>query len=72
MQVSESAVSVHCILVFRNCLHNRVVGSNDPVVRCGFNNGYMTCQEIITEREISCVSIHIHKLTDITNGLYRY
>ena len=40
----------------RGCLRGSVVNSNDPEVKCPFDDGAYTCGAVISEREIRAVS----------------
>lgn len=42
--------------VHRDCLRGSVVNSNEPEIKCPFDNGEYVCGAVISEREIKAVS----------------
>ena len=47
----------HVLNINRDCLRGSVVNSNEPEIKCPFDNGDYVCGAVISEREVKAVSV---------------
>ena len=46
--------------IIRECLRGSVVNSNEPEIKCPFDNGDYVCGAVISEREVKAVSVYLN------------